>query len=55
VGFDEAAQAFRAALDDLEQESPSEIDILQGLAWSTSQSDVRLAVPHAQHALELAA
>ena len=54
VGFDEAAQAFRAALDDLEQESPSEIDILQGLAWSTSQSDVRLAVPHAQHALELA-
>ena len=53
-GFDASARAFRSALDELEPDSPLEIDILQGLAWSLHQSNVALAEPHAERALTLA-
>jgi DNA-binding CsgD family transcriptional regulator len=53
-GFDASARAFRSALDELEPDSPFEIDVCQGLAWSLHQSSVALAEPHAQRALALA-
>ena len=53
-GWGPATRCFQSALDEVEAGSTSEIEVLQGLAWSTHQTDVRLAEPLARRALALA-
>ena len=53
-GFGASARGFQSALDEAEPNSASEIEMLQGLAWSTHQTDVRRAEPLARRALALA-
>lgn len=53
-GFGPAARCFRSALDEVDAGTPSEIEVLQGLAWSTHETDVRLAEPLARRALSSA-
>lgn len=53
-GFGPAARCFRSALEEVDAGSTTEIELLQGLAWSTHQTDVRLAEPLARRAAELA-
>lgn len=53
-GFGSAARWFRSALDEVDEGSPSEIELMQGLAWTSHHTDVRVAEPLARRALSLA-
>lgn len=53
-GFGPAAQCFQSALDEVDAGSTTEIEVLQGLAWSRHHNDVPQAEELARRAVALA-